>query len=108
MSDERILEVKQGRPTDDGKAVEIVIRTATGLATMQVSSQALVALGGLCLHAATNAPIGETDAIAVTEFRHQPGSAASQVIGFRTPMGHDLWFSLEGTALAALLEFLLI
>ena len=103
----RITGVKQGRARADLGGAEILVETTEGERVLDIDRDALIALGGICLHAATQAPLGDTLAIPVVGFTHQSQRDGTQAIGLQTPAGHMLSFALRGDALEALLQFLL-
>jgi hypothetical protein len=103
----RITGVKQGRARADLGGAEILVETTEGERVLDIDRDALIALGGICLHAATQAPLGDTLAIPVVGFTHQSQRDGTQMIGLQTPAGHMLSFALRGDALKALMQFLL-
>ena len=106
----RVRQVLFGRSVG-AETFEFGIVTQAGDGVIRVATDCLVPLGGMCIHAATNAPrasasdpVSPMAAVPVTTFRHGVEPDGSQTLGFEIPTGQVLWFSLAGGALEALLQ----
>ena len=106
----RVQQVLFGRGVS-ADTYEFGIVTPQGNRVIRMARDVLVPLGGMCIHAATNAPRNSAEdpvapmaAVPVTTFRHGVEEDGSQTLGFEIPTGQVLWFSLAEGALAALLQ----
>lgn len=103
----KILAVAGGQPTPDLQTLQIVVDMAQGRSVLLVDAAALVSLGSLCLHVATNEPIGPTAAIPVTSIQHQSQPNGFQTLRFEVPGGLRFFLALEPKGAAALRDMLL-
>ncbi len=104
----RVEQVLFGRSVN-AETFEFGVVSPAGNGVLRLATDALVPLGGMCIHAATNAPrasssdpVAPKAAVPVTTFRHGVEDDGSHTLGFEIPTGQVLWFSLAGGALEAL------
>jgi hypothetical protein len=87
-------------------SLSVAVETDDGRAALIVGPDALVTLGSLCLHAATNEPLGETAAIPVLSVLHQEQPNGWQTLGFRVPGDLMFFLCLEPKGAEALRDML--